>query len=414
MEEFSPSLERIKRDILRLSEFKSAGEIGHTRISFSREDRQAREHLARLMEEAHLSVRIDPAGNLIGRREGKKRRPVILAGSHLDTVRGGGEFDGVSGVIGALEAVRIYEETGVRNIHPIEVVDFLAEEPSPFVISCVGSRGISGRLSAEDLKLPDEAGRPLGEAILEMGGDPGNLAGARRSREDLLAYLELHIEQGPHLASRGIPIGVVTGIVGISRGKIEVIGRNDHAGTTPMEGRKDALAAGSEAVLAVEKACAALAGVVATVGRIALFPNAANVVPGRMVLEMEARSLGEEKIDHFASLLRRELDWIADRRGVQVNFTFGVSNHPVHFSPAMIGRIRSVCDRLGVACAEMPSGAGHDAQHVAEIAPAGMIFIPSREGRSHCPEEWTDFEQVRLGTRVLAHTIYEIDKEGNI
>ena len=410
---FEPNIDRIKRDILALSRITSPTEPGYTRLSFTDEDRRAREYIACLMEdEGRLTVRIDPVGNLIGRREGKKEKPALLLGSHLDTVRGGGRFDGVSGVIGAIEAVRRFEEKGIENLYPIEVVAFIAEEPSPFGLSTIGSRGMAGKLSPELLgSLRDDAGRTLERVIREVGGDPVNIGKAKRSSKDILAYLELHIEQGPHLCSKDIPIGVVTGIVGISRGKVEVIGKNDHSGTTSMDVRKDALVGGSEAVLALERICTELAGVVGTVGRVELFPNSSNVIPGRMILDMEIRSLSEDLLDQAASSFRKELERIKEKRGIQILFEIGISSKPVVFDLNMVKRIANVCEQLGIPHAKLPSGAGHDANHLAEIVPTGMIFIPSREGRSHCPEEWTEFEQVCLGAEVLACTLAGIDSD---
>jgi len=410
MTRFEPSLERIRRDILKFAEFTSSREEGHTRISFSREDKDARAHVSGLMEEARLAVSIDAAGNIIGRRRGRDAKPGILAGSHLDTVREGGRFDGIAGVVAAIETARRFEELGVENVHPIEVVVFLAEEPSPFGLSFIGSRSMAGKLSRDQITtLRDDTGRFLAEAIAEMGGDPPNIGRARRSPDDILAYLELHIEQGPHLNRSCTRIGAVTGIVGTWRASIEVIGRNDHAGTTPMALRKDALAAASEAVLAVERVCRSFEGVVGTVSRVEVSPNALNVIPGRVTMGMEIRSLHGDVADRVHAALRAELCHIMDERGVTIAFELWKSSEPVLFSANMVRRIRHICDQLGVSCSELPSGAGHDANHLAEIAPTGMIFVPSRDGRSHCPEEWSEFEDIALGTEVLAQLIYKID-----
>jgi N-carbamoyl-L-amino-acid hydrolase len=410
---FEPSIDRIERDVLALSLITSPTEPGYTRFSFTDEDRRAREYIAHLMEdEARLTVTIDPVGNLIGRREGKKEKPALLLGSHLDTVRGGGRFDGVSGVIGAIEVARRFEEKGIENIHPMEVVTFIAEEPSPFGLSTIGSRGMAGKLSPELLEsLRDDAGRTLEKAIREIGGDPANISKAKRSSKDVLAYLELHIEQGPHLCSKRIPVGVVTGIVGISRGKVEVVGKNDHSGTTAMDVRKDALVGGSEAVLALERICAKLAGVVGTVGRVEAFPNSPNVIPGRMILDLEIRGLSEDLLHEATFSFREELKRIEAKRGLQILFEIGISSKPVVFDPSMVKRMISVCEQLGIPHVQLSSGAGHDANHLAEVAPSGMIFIPSRDGRSHCAEEWTDFEQICLGTEVLACTVAGIDRD---
>jgi hydantoinase/carbamoylase family amidase len=410
---FKPNLERIKRDISNLSLITSPLEPGYTRISFSEEDRKAREHVRRLMEqEAGLEVRVDELGNLVGRRKGKKEKPSILIGSHIDTVRGGGRFDGVSGVIGGLEVARLFREAGFTNDHPLEVVVFLAEEPSPFGLSTIGSRAMAGKLTGEHLtSLKDRDGRDLGTAIREMGGRPEALQEAKRSSDDILAYLELHIEQGPDLFQNKIPLGIVKGIVGISRAKIEVTGMNNHAGTTPMSARKDSLAAASEVVLAVEKICRGEEGLVGTVGKIDAFPNVLNVIPGKVVLGMDLRSLNAEGIDQAFRLLRMDLDRMSERRGVQVRMERQVVSIPVTFEAGIIERIRRVCHRLRIPFQEMISGAGHDAMHIAQIARAGMIFVPSQGGRSHCPEEWTEFEHISQATSVLASTIVEIDQE---
>jgi N-carbamoyl-L-amino-acid hydrolase len=410
---FEPNIDRIRRDILTLSRIISPTEPGYTCLSFTDEDRRAREYIARLMEdEARLTVRIDPVGNLIGRREGKKVKPALLLGSHLDTVRGGGRFDGVSGVIGAIEVARRFEEKGIENIHPMEVVAFIAEERSPFGLSTIGSRGMAGKLLPELLgSLTDDTGRTLEKAIREIGGDPSNISKAKRSSKDVLTYLELHIEQGSYLYSKNIPIGVVTGIVEISRGKVEILGKNDHSGTTSMDVRKDALVGGSEAVLALEKVCAELTGVVGTVGRVEVFPNCSNVIPGRMILDMEIRSLSEDLLRQAASSFREALEWIKEKRGIQILFEIGISSKPVIFDLSMVKRMIRVCEQLGIPYDKMTSGAGHDANHLAEVAPAGMIFVPSKDGRSHCPEEWTEFEQTCLGTEVLACTHAGIDRD---
>jgi N-carbamoyl-L-amino-acid hydrolase len=413
MKRITPDIERVQRDILRMSEFVSSEEPGYTRISFSKEDREAREYVAHLMkEEGNLSVRIDAAGNLIGSRRGESQKPAILVGSHIDTVRGGGRFDGVSGVIAAIEIARRFEEEKVSMIHPLEVIVFLAEEPSPFGISTVGSRAMTGRLS-EDLliSLKDSQGRTLGGAIEGMGGNPSRIREAKRSPAEVLAFLELHIEQGPILYSRGIPIGAVTGIVGILRGRIEVVGRMDHAGTIPMEARKDALVAGSEVVLALEKVCRELEGVVGTIGKVEVFPNSLNVIPGRVNLGMEVRSLSEALLHETERLFRKELDRVVQKRGVEIHFDSAISSKPVLFHRRLVEQVARVCSFLGISYLEMPSGAGHDANHLAEVVPAGMIFVPSKDGRSHCPEEWTDFEQVCLGTEVLANVVTSLDKE---
>jgi len=410
------NLERVTRDVNDLAKIITPHEIGFTRISFSKEDRRARKHVARLMEEeANLTISIDDAGNLIGRRQGKRKAPSIVIGSHIDTVRGGGRFDGTAGVVAGLEIARLFKEKHIETIHPIEVVIFLAEEPSPFGISTIGSRGMAGKLS-EDLlgSLKDDEGRNLGKAIEMMGGNPAKIIEAKRSSNDIRVFLELHVEQGPILFSKKIPMGVVTGICGIHRGKVEVMGKCDHSGTTPMEVRNDALTAASEVILALEKICRQLDEVVGTIGRIEIFPNSSNVVPGNVTLIMEVRSLVDSMAMEAVSLFRKALKKIEEERGTIIQFESEISSNPVVFNSKMVKLIVGACKRCHISYQEMSSGAGHDASHMASMAPTGMIFIPSKDGKSHCPEEWSKFEHICLGAEVLAETILMIDREETV
>ena len=267
-----------------------------------------------MREEAGLEVRIDAAANLIGRRPGRLSGPSLMMGSHIDTVRGGGRFDGIAGVVAALEVARQLQELNIQLHHPFEVTAFTAEEVSPFGLSCVGSRAMAGKLTAESLKLKDNGGRTLAEGLVELGGDPGKLDEAVRSGKNLSAFFELHIEQGAVLESAGMPLGVVTGIVGIYRGHIIARGRVDHAGTTPMESRRDALCAAAEAVLAFEAICRKAEGVVGTIGQLDVFPNMGNVVPGQVDLVAEIRSTDTDSLEQASSLFQEELKKIQARR----------------------------------------------------------------------------------------------------
>lgn len=410
-----PDLKRIERDIEALARFRDPGQPGFTRLAFSEKDRRAREHLAGLMAgEAKLSVRIDAAGNLIGLRPGLAPGPSLMVGSHLDTVRGGGRFDGVAGVVAGLELARRFEEEAIRTRHSLEVVVFLAEEPSPFGLSAVGSRALAGRLPAELLgSRRDDQGRTLAQALALMGGDPDRLEEARRRPGQILAFLEMHVEQGRRLFDQGLPLGLVSGLVGILRGRIEVRGRADHAGATPMAARRDALAAAAEAVLALEDICRREEGLVGTVGRLEIRPNSPNVVPGAAGLDLEIRSLSRDQAEAAAGRLGEALARIQARRGLEISLDLALSSPPVSFDRGLIDLMGRVCRGLGLTCLEMPSGAGHDAANLAKVAPAGMIFIPSREGRSHCPEEWSEFEHLGLGLEVMAGTILQLDRDGS-
>jgi N-carbamoyl-L-amino-acid hydrolase len=321
----------------------------------------------------------------------------------------------MAGVVAGLEVVRLFAEKEIETLHPIEIVSFLAEEPSPFGISTVGSRGMAGMLSKDLLEsLNDSKRMTLSAAIKEMGGDPLKITEAKRASRDVLAYLELHIEQGPSLFSQDIHIGVVTGIVGIYRGIINVVGKSNHAGTTQMETRKDALTAASEIVLALERICRDLDGVVGTIGKIEVFPNSSNVVPGNANMEMELRSLNASRAADALSLLKTALENIQKQRGIIINFKEWIGSDPVIFKEKIVKFICTACDQLEIPYLKMPSGAGHDANHMAKLAPTGMIFIPSRDGMSHCPEEWSEFEHICMGAELLARAITLLDREEDI
>jgi N-carbamoyl-L-amino-acid hydrolase len=414
MKRHGPNLERVANNISELSEIVDLSQPGFTRVAFSEYDRRAREFVVDKMEtEADLFVRIDPAGNLIGRRRGLKEGPCILIGSHLDTVRSGGKFDGVVGVVSALELAFRFKELSINTRLPIELIVFAAEEPSPFGISCLGSRAVAGDISAELVEsLKDPGGRTLRQAIKSIGGDPANITMARRDPSDLFCFIEAHIEQGPILFSHEIPIGVVTGITGIYRGELSIEGRTDHAGTIPMADRVDALCAAAEAILTFESICKNENSLVGTIGTIKLSPNAPNVVPGSATLGLELRSLFLNHIESAASLFGVRLQEMSQKRKVKVDLRLRKSLDPTRFENGIVECIVESCRRLGVSYLEMPSGAGHDAAHVNKICPAGMIFVPSRDGRSHCPEEWSEIRDICLGIEVLAQTVITLDQEG--
>lgn len=404
----------IEERILELAQHSDPESAGHTRLAFSRQDIQARETVARFMKEAGLAVRIDPAGNIIGRRDGARPgAPVIMAGSHIDTVREGGRFDGIAGVIAAIAAVRSLRRRQVTTQHPLEVVVFTSEEPNEFGVSTVGSRAMAGTLDAQLLAtLKNKDGFTLGEALNSIGGDAQSIARAARRVGEILAYLELHIEQGPVLDGMGIPIGVVTGIAGFARGQVTVTGRADHAGTTPMDTRKDALTASAELVLALERIAQKKSqrGSVATVGVLHNSPNAANVVPGKVTMVTDIRSTRLTLIERAERAFQKELHRIAAGRGVDINFERLNRSLPVAMDGWVMESIQESCRACGTSYHLMASGAGHDASHLSGIARAGMVFVPSHLGRSHCPEEWTDFEHIALGAQVLEATILKIDE----
>lgn len=409
----SPDRKRMMDDFTALSGFVDPAFKGWTRLSFTDIYADARRWLKEKMEEAGLVTRLDRAANLIGWREGlQPGLPAIMIGSHTDTVKNGGRFDGIVGVLAGIEVVRLLENGGVRLRHPLEVVDFTAEEPTEFGVSTVGSRAMAGHLTPELLESADRSGRSLSRALDELGGDTGDIAGARRSSRDVAAYLELHIEQGPVLEGEKKDLGVVTGIVGFERHILRIGGQPDHAGTTPMDLRSDALAGAAEIVLALESLCrgAGRRNLVGTAGRLEITPNASNVVPGHVDLHAEIRSPDMKLIEHVAGSFLARAARICGRRDLAFSSECVSHTEPVQVDPVMLDVIRSACEQTAGSWMDIVSGAGHDANQVATIAPAGMIFIPSTGGRSHCPEEYTDMEHVLLGTEALLRAVVLLDK----
>ncbi|SAI40152.1 allantoate amidohydrolase [Bordetella ansorpii] len=394
-------------------------DVPWTRRAFSPQFLAARQWLQGEFAAAGLAVTLDAGGNLVGRRAGTgdgqdARRKPIVTGSHCDTVPSGGRFDGIIGVLAGIEVAHALHEQGVQLRHPFEVIDFLSEEPSDYDgVSCIGSRAIAGTLDAQMLAKSNPAGESLAGALSRIGADPRALARPLRGADATAAFVELHIEQGPVLETRGLPIGVVTHIVGIRRARIRVTGQPDHAGTTPMDIRRDALVGAARVIDAAHRRASELTGpqhyVVATIGRIAVTPNATNAVPGSADMILEVRSDSQAVLDSFVedlahgvagdmAALRLELAWDEVSRA-----------RPTHCSPVVMDAVQAASERLGYASMRLPSGAGHDAVQMAHTGPMGMIFIPCLNGRSHCPEEWIDPAQLLDGTRVLYETVLELD-----
>lgn len=402
--------ERLWADLMDLARI-TEPDRPYTRRSFSARFIEGRAWLEGRFRDAGLVVRTDPAGNLIGRWEGSEPGLGTLAlGSHSDTVPDGGRLDGTAGVIAALEVVRALRDRGHAPRHAIEVIDCLAEEVSDFGLSCIGSRAMAGVLQPGALSRRKPDGETLAEAIRRMGGDPDLLAEARR--RDLAAWLELHIEQGQVLERAGEEIGIVTGIVGISRLEIEIAGRPDHAGTTQMQDRSDALVAASAIVLDVRERALALAGdLVATVGELDILPNAANVIPGTARLLLDIRADRKDTLARFVADLRGTVPSIARAFGTEVRRMDLISDaDPVGFDPGLLDGLEAEARGLGLACRRMASGAGHDAAFLSRIAPAAMLFVPSRDGRSHCPEEWSEQDHLAGGAAVLLETVLQLDR----
>ncbi|NIM91907.1 MAG: hydantoinase/carbamoylase family amidase [Candidatus Aminicenantes bacterium] len=398
---------RIEQRILKLAEFGRNPEGGVSRVAFSEADLQGRDYAISLMKDVGLRVRIDEAGNIIGRREASQPDlPPILFGSHLDSVPSGGKYDGSLGVIGAIECVQVYQENGIITRHPLEVVVFADEEGG-----LVGSRALIGRLTPEALEVVSHSGMTVRQGIQALGGNPDKLSQVKRDKGDIKAFLEIHIEQGSLLESKDIDIGVVEGIVGINWWDVTIDGFSNHAGTTPMDRRQDALLAAAQLILAVNRVVTSVPGrQVGTVGRIKAEPGAANVIPGRVVMSLELRDLSAKKIYSLYGQIEEEAKAIAEKTDTKIMFSpIEATAVPAPTDPRVREVITDSARRLGLTSMFMPSGAGHDAQEMAKIAPTGMIFVPSVGGISHSPREFTRAKDMVNGVNVLLQAILKID-----
>lgn len=382
----------------------------YTRRAFTPKFLEGRKWLEQAMRDAGAVTQIDAAGNLIGTIPGAHPDlGTIMLGSHSDTVPDGGRFDGIAGVIAALEVVRALRDQGTVLDHTLEVADFLAEEVSIFGVSCIGSRGMSGSRPPEWLQRV--AGElTLEQAIADVGGHPLHSA----ERDDIKAFLELHIEQGPVLQNEKIDIGVVTAIAGITRIEIIVEGRADHAGTTPMGARKDALTTAAWIALGVEELAKALASgeahFAATVGEFEMTPNAANVVPARVRMLIDARAERREDMERFVDELDNGVGAIAAKTGVAVSAPRIVSdNLPTPGDADLLDVLDAACETAGASHRRMASGAGHDTAWMARITKAAMIFVPCVDGRSHAPDELATAEDIALGAAVLLDAVMALD-----
>ena len=399
---------RMEARIKKLAEF-GASETGSQRVAFSDPDLEAREYFISLMQAAGLKVHIDFAGNIIGRRDGKENtRSPIMFGSHLDTVPNGGAYDGIVGCVAALEVIEVLNENKIATTYPLEVVVFSDEEGG-----LTGSRAMVGKLGPEALRVKSHSGKTLAEGIRFLGGDPERLGEIKRKRGDIAAFLELHIEQGGILETEKLNIGIVEGIVGIEWWDVKIEGFANHAGTTPMKGRRDAVVAGSKFALAVNEIANSYDGrQVATVGRFRAEPGAPNVIPGVANLSLEIRDLSKEKIWQVFRDIEKRAARIAEETGTKITFEYvDVAAEPAIADLAITSLIQAAVRKLGYSYKYMPSGAGHDAQDMAQIALTGMIFVPSRGGISHSPLEYTSPEDMARGANVLIETVLGVDRK---
>ncbi|MBD3414112.1 MAG: hydantoinase/carbamoylase family amidase [Candidatus Aminicenantes bacterium] len=408
LEDLRINQNRFQERLDHLAEFGKNEHGGIDRVAFSHEDKKSRKYIISLMKQAGLEVRIDAAANILGRKEGKNPElPPILFGSHSDTVPDGGKFDGALGVLGAIECIQVLKENQITTLHPLEVVVFTDEEGG-----LVGSRAMTGTLTPEALDVVSHSGKTVREGIQFLGGEVNNLDEAIRRRADIKAFLELHIEQGSVLHTQQVDIGVVEGIVGIYWWDVTVRGFSNHAGTTPMDMRKDALLAAAHLIIAVNDVVTTVPGSqVGTVGKIKAEPGAPNVIPGLVELSLELRDLSEEKVRSLFGRIKNRASEIVQNTGTEIKFIpLDANAEPAPTDLKIRHSIDETAKDLGLTSIFMPSGAGHDAQDMAKITPTGMIFVPSVGGISHSPKEFTKLQDCANGINVLLHSVLKIDR----
>lgn len=381
---------------------------GYDRIAYTEADRQGREYVIGLMHAAGLDTRVDAAGNISGRRAGREPGlTVLMLGSHVDSVPQGGNYDGVVGSLGAIEVAQILAERKLPLRHPLEIVIFQNEEGG-----LKGSRAISGELREDELNQATRSGKTLRDGLAFIGGDPAHLAEERRKAGDIFAYLELHIQQGGSLDASKTDIGIVDGIVGNRRWDVSIEGMANHAGTTPMNQRHDALLAGARFIEAVNRVVNSVPGQqVGTVGRIQALPGAYNVVPGKVVLGLDLRDLEEARMDAMFAKICEAADQIGQASGTKFSYQQIVNDKPALTDERLRQMIAESAKQLNLSTAVVRSGATHDALSIGRLAPMGMIFVPSVGGISHAPDEFTRPQDVINGVNVLLLTTMQLDAQ---
>jgi hydantoinase/carbamoylase family amidase len=375
-----------------------ADDGGVSRFAWSPELAEANGWLLGRLEDLGLEGDVDPAGNVLGRWEAGEGK-AVLVGSHLDTVPRGGRYDGALGVLAALAVVRALKADGIEPARPLWVVSFNDEEGSRFQTGMLGSRAFCGELDLEDWRR-----RGVADAMARAGFDFDHLPQARRV-DDVGAYLELHIEQGPVLEQNGEDIGVVTAITGLLGFRVRFLGAANHAGTTPMDARRDALAGAARVVLALREEAREREGMTANVGKLLVEPGGFNVIPGLAEFTVDVRSPTPEGYERAEAFVRETVQRVAAEEGLGVVFSTTHRKPPVALDESLQETLVAAAESEGASYRRMPSGAGHDAMVLAHHVPAAMLFVPSRGGISHSPEEYTPPEQCELGARVLARAV---------
>lgn len=405
-------VERIQKDIESLAQYSQVQGIGCTRFTYTKEFAQARDYIAAQMKAAGLSVREDAVGTVIGRMEGKNpSAPIIMTGSHFDTVKTGGRFDGAAGVVAALETARTLHDEGFVPERPIEFVALPEEEGARFGGGLFASRAMCGQLYENELEsYKDSEGVSMAQAMREYGLDPAKADEARRKKGEIGMFLELHIEQGPVLEKEKVDVGIVEAIVGIKCFNVYVYGRSDHAGTTPLNMRADTMLATARAIVAgTDKAKELDDGTVVTFGRVETQPGAFNIVAKETLFDIDCRSKTLESVDKVIAAVKASLEQSqAENPGLSFRLVEKLTAQPVLMKPEVQELLEQQAAEAGISTRKMLSGAGHDAMVMGSLCDVAMIFVPSKDGRSHVPEEWTDYEDLRKGAELLCRCVRQL------
>ena len=405
--------ERLVKDFEAMAQLTAPGE-GINRLAFTDADWAGRQYIIDRMTDAGLSVEMDDFGNVIGYKIGKKPDlPVVMVGSHTDSVPNGGNYDGVVGVLSAIEVIRSMIDDGYEHDHTIAVVSFMCEESGRFGNATLGSKAMRGELTLQDLHhLVDKQGISLYEALKGRNLNPDGIETMAYKRP-VKSFTEIHIEQGKVLEHEQKTIGIVTGIAAPERFYVTIRGNADHSGATPMNLRHDALCGASKIILGIEEIASMQEEppVVGTVGVVEVTPGAMNVIPGAVKLGVDIRSISKVARNSVVTLVKEFIDITAEKRGLSYTIETIAQDHPVEMHPAMIREIEEAVKSVGVEYMTIPSGAGHDAMHWAEVVPTGMIFIPCRDGISHNPAEFAEMDDIVTGAEVLDKVLRKLSLE---
>lgn len=405
---FSINHERLQKRLEDLSLIGKFGETGVCRLALSKEFKDGVELVKGWMEKAGLSTRTDNFGNLIGRLEGKDNKaPVLMLGSHLDSQPTGGRYDGPIGVLGGLEVVQTMQENNIVPDIPIEVMAFCDEEGFRFNKGLFGSRGIVGQLDLDELDRRDEHGTTRHDALIEFGANPDDINSSQYPKGSIEYYIEMHIEQGPVLENRNLPIGIVTGISGPLWLTVELIGAGGHAGTVPMSLRKDALVGAAEMITSLNNIVKqdSAAPTVGTVGNISVHPNARAIVPDKVTFTIDLRDIDLDRRNQYESQMREKIDEISTRNNLEYTISVDTNIKPEFCNDEVLNTMRSESQMMNLSeIPELVSGAFHDALSLANDSKIAMIFVQSKDGISHDPKEFSTYEDISTGTELLYRT----------